>query len=249
VSRYSDAELAAFGLQRARLPRHVAVIMDGNGRWARAQGKKRAEGHRAGVERLREIIRFSSDAGIAALTLYAFSSENWARPKAELQVLFRLLVEYFSKEIDELHANQVRIRAIGDLQAFPPRVRNAVLAAELRTAKNSGLQLQIALNYGAQAEILRATRALCAKAMQTGQLPDAEAFAAELYTSGLPALDLLIRSSGEKRVSNFLLYQLAYAELYFTDAYWPDFTRTAYCKALADYAGRNRRFGGLSQRC
>ena len=242
---YSDTQLESYGLVRAALPRHVAIIMDGNGRWAKAQGKLRAAGHKAGVERLRELIRFSSDAGIAALTLYAFSSENWARPEAEVRVLCNLLVEYFNKEIAELHVNRVRIRAIGDLSAFPARVQRAVRSAEEKTAHNTGLALSIALNYGAQAELLQAVRACCEQAIATGTLPDKANLEDKLYTRELPEVDLMIRTSGELRLSNFLLYQLAYAELYFTPCFWPDFNQEEYKKALRAYAARGRRFGGL----
>jgi len=241
--KYTNLQLQELGL--LTLPAHVAMIMDGNGRWAKERGKSRATGHRAGVERLRELIRFSSDAGLQALTLYAFSSENWARPQAEVGVLMGLLVEYFNKEIEELHSEGVRIRAIGDLSAFPARVQKAVRAAQIKTADNPGLALNIALNYGARAELQRAARACSQRAIATGNLPDQAEFEAQLYTAGLPDVDLMIRTSGEKRLSNFLLYQLAYAELYFTDSYWPDFTKDEYIKALRDYAGRDRRFGGL----
>ena len=243
--KYTDQQLHSLSLTRAKLPRHVAIIMDGNGRWARARGQLRAAGHKAGVERLRELIRFSSDTGIRALTLYAFSSENWVRPEAEVRVLCNLLVEYFNKEIVELHANQVCIRAIGDLSAFPARVQKAVRAAEAKTAENPGLKLNIALNYGARAELLRAAIACCKRAIETCQLPVQADFEEHLYTAGLPDVDLMIRTSGELRLSNFLLYQLAYAELYFADCFWPDFTKEEYMRALRAYAERGRRFGGL----
>ncbi|MCL2695060.1 MAG: polyprenyl diphosphate synthase [Clostridiales bacterium] len=241
--KYTNQQLQELGL--ATLPAHIVIIMDGNGRWAKGRSLPRAAGHKAGVERLRELIRFSSDAGIAALTLYAFSSENWVRPEPEVRVLCNLLVEYFNKEIAELHENQVRIRAIGDLNAFPQRVQKAVRAAEEKTAQNAGLKLNIALNYGAQAELLRAAQACSARAIETGRLPEKADFEAQLYTADLPEVDLMIRTSGEQRLSNFLLYQLAYAELYFTPCFWPDFTKEEYIKALRDYNARGRRFGGL----
>ena len=244
--RYSDAQLAAFGLKRETIPRHVAIIMDGNGRWAKARGLGRSAGHRAGVNALRDIIRFSSDAGIEALTVYAFSTENKKRPPEEIGVLCSLLIEYFKKEIDELDENRVCIRCIGDLSWFPENVQNAVRKAEARTAKNEGLKLNIALNYGSQAEIIRAMQLACEAAGKEKRTPTQADFEANLYTAGLPPVDLLIRTSGEERLSNFLLYQLAYAELYFTDVYWPDFTKDIYIEALRSFAGRSRRFGGLT---
>lgn len=243
--KYTDTQLQGFGLCREKLPRHVAAIMDGNGRWAKAQGLSRSAGHRAGTERLRDLIRFSSDAGIAVLTLYAFSSENWSRPKSELSVLFALLVEYFTKEIDELHTEGVRIRVIGDVSRFPQNVQKAVASAQSKTADNAGLQLNIALNYGARAELVRAAQTLCENYAKGAALPDENAFENALYTAGQPPVDFLIRSSGELRVSNFLLWQIAYAEFYFTPVCWPDFTREEYIAALRTYAARNRRFGGL----
>ncbi len=244
--RYSDEQLAAFGLKRETIPRHVAIIMDGNGRWAKARGLGRSAGHRAGVNALRDIIRFSSDAGIEALTVYAFSTENKKRPPEEIGVLCSLLIEYFKKEIDELDENRVCIRCIGDLSWFPENVQNAVRKAEARTAKNEGLKLNIALNYGSQAEIIRAMQLACETAGKEKRTPTQADFEANLYTAGLPPVDLLIRTSGEERLSNFLLYQLAYAELYFTDVYWPDFTKDIYIEALRSFAGRSRRFGGLT---
>ncbi len=244
--KYSDAQLREFGLTRERIPRHVAIIMDGNGRWATARGQMRSAGHRAGVNALRDIIRFSSDAGVEALTVYAFSTENKKRPPEEIGVLCALLIEYFKKEIDELDENRVRIRSIGELNWFPENVQAAVRNAEIRTAKNEGLKLNIALNYGSQAEIIRAMQLASMAAAREGRVPTQADFEANLYTAGLPEVDLLIRTSGEERISNFLLYQLAYAELYFTDLYWPDFTKEEYLKALRDFAGRARRFGGLT---
>ena len=245
MPKLTDAELHARGLDPSMLPRHTAIIMDGNGRWAKRRGLPRAAGHRAGVEALRAVIRFSSDCGMQALTLYAFSTENWKRPREELGVLFGLLVEYFTREIDELHANNVRIRIIGDASVFPQNVQTAIRNAETQTERNTGLILNIALNYGARAEMLRAARACAEEAVATGALPDEAAFERHLYTAGQPDPDLLIRTSGEMRLSNYLLYQAAYAELYFTDTLWPDFDENAYCEALRRYAARDRRFGGL----
>lgn len=244
--KYTDAQLKEFGLRREAIPRHVAIIMDGNGRWAKARGQMRGFGHRAGVDALRDVIRFSSDAGVEALTVYAFSTENQKRPPEEIGILCGLLIEYFKKEIDELDANKVCIRSIGDLGWFPQNVQDAVRNAEQRTAHNPGLKLNIALNYGSQAEIIRAMQLAAATAAEENRVPTQADFEANLYTAGLPPVDLLIRTSGEERISNFLLYQLAYAELYFTDVYWPDFTKEEYIKALTAFAGRSRRFGGLT---
>lgn len=244
--KYTDEQLNAFGLSRESIPRHVAIIMDGNGRWAKARGMMRSAGHRAGVNALRDIIRFSSDAGVEALTVYAFSTENKKRPADEIGVLCGLLIEYFKKEIDELDRNRVCIRCIGDLDWFPENVREAVKNAEARTANNEGLKLNIALNYGAQAEIVRAMRLAAEAASRENRLPTQTDFEANLYTAGLPPVDFLIRTSGEERISNFLLYQIAYAELYFTDTYWPDFSKDEYIHALRAFAHRARRFGGLN---
>mgnify|MGYP001259629080 FL=1 len=205
-------------MQIAHLPRHVAVIMDGNGRWAKQHAVSVAMGHRQGVETLREIIRFSSDIGIQVLSLYAFSTENWQRPALEVRALMQLIVEFFHKEIDELHANRVRIRILGGKEGLPHDAREAVLMAENRTRDNTGLQLNIAINYGARDELLRAVKTLMGR-MEEGAvsasavtLKDIES---ALYTAGQPEVDLVIRTSGEQRLSNFLLYQSAYAELCF----------------------------------
>ena len=235
---------ASLGLNAERLPRHVAIIMDGNGRWATRRHLPRALGHRAGVERLRGIIRLSSDIGIETLTLYAFSTENWKRPSEEISALCALFVEYFSREFDALHANGVAIRALGDVRAFPERVYALVERAERRTADNDGLQLNVALNYGSRSELLRAVN-LAAASGRTDW--DEAAFDGLLYTHGQAPVDLLIRTGGDRRLSNFLLYQSAYAELMFTDECWPDFTDELYVSLLRAYEGRARRFGGLER--
>ena len=230
------------------LPKHVAIIMDGNGRWAQQHKIQIALGHQAGVESLRDIIRESSDIGINTLSLYAFSTENWRRSEKEVNALMALLLRYFESEIDELDEKNVRIRILGDKQGLPEPQRNAVIRAEERTKNNTGLNLCIALNYGGRAEILRAARSL-AQQVKDGSLRvediDEEAFSRELYTAGLPDVDLLIRTSGEMRTSNFLPWQLAYAEMVFDDCYWPDFDRARYMKCLGVYANRDRRFGGV----
>ena len=245
MAKFTDAQLADMGLSRQTVPQHVAVIMDGNGRWAVSRGLPRSLGHRAGTDRLRGIIRLSSDIGIQALTLYAFSTENWKRPADEVGVLMGLLIEYFNKEIDELNANNVRIKALGDLSAMPTKPREAVENAMRRTAANTGLKLNIALNYGSRAEILRAAN-LAAEAVRVdGGTITEDLFASYLYTADSPELDLLIRTSGEQRISNFLLYQVSYAELMFVDDYWPDFSDEKYLACLRRFAARSRRFGGL----
>ena len=229
------------------LPRHVAIIMDGNGRWAKAHKIKVALGHRKGVEALRSIIRESSDLGIEALSLYAFSTENWRRSPQEVEALMGLLLEYFTSEIDELDEKNVRIRILGDKDGMPEKQRAALFNAEARTADNTGLKLNIAINYGSRAELVRAARRLAEKAVKGEIAPesiDDAMFADELYTAGLPDVDLLIRTSGEMRLSNFLLYQCAYAEFLFPKTLWPDFSLDDYHAALSAFAGRDRRFGG-----
>ena len=234
-------------LDMKRLPRHVGIIMDGNGRWAKKNGIRVALGHRAGTEALREIIRNSSDIGIEALSLYAFSTENWTRSKTEVDALMGLLLEFFESEIDELHEKHVRITILGEKDDLPERQRQALLAAEARTAGNTGLRLNIAINYGARAELARAAR-LIAQDVAAGRVApeavDEAAVAARLYTAGVPDVDLLIRTSGEMRLSNFLLWQCAYAEFIFPDTLWPDFTLADYHACIAAYQRRSRRFGG-----
>lgn len=243
---YTDEKIESLGLKRATLPRHVAIIMDGNGRWAKSRILPRSAGHRAGVDRLRGIIRLSSDLGIEALTLYAFSTENWKRPADEVGTLMGLLVEYFTREIDELHENEVCIRIIGDYLRLPERARVSVERAMARTKDNRGLKLSIALNYGSRAEILRAANEAAKVVVKSGEGEiTAELFESFLYTSGLPDPDLLIRTSGEQRISNYLLYQLSYAEFLFPKEYWPDFSDECYLEALREFGSRSRRFGGL----
>ena len=230
-----------------RLPKHVAIIMDGNGRWAQQHSLQIAMGHQAGVESLREIIRESSDIGINTLSLYAFSTENWQRSAAEVGALMALLLRYFKSEIDELDEKNVRIRILGDKQGLPEQQRDAVIRAEERTKNNTGLNLCIALNYGGRAEILRAAKNL-AQQVKDGTLKTEDitedVFSRELYTAGLPDVDLLIRTSGEQRLSGFLLWQCSYAEFEFPATLWPDFTLDDYHKALEIYQQRDRRYGG-----
>ncbi len=234
-------------MKNASLPRHVAIIMDGNGRWAKQHKLQIALGHRRGVETLRAIIRESSDLGIEALSLYAFSTENWRRDPQEVEALMGLLLEFFTSEIDELDQNRVCIRILGDKDGMPERQRQALVQAEERTKENGGLKLNIAINYGGRAELVRAARLLAEQAARGEIAPEdinEETLSQALYTHGLPDVDLLIRTSGEMRLSNFLLYQCAYAEFEFPAVLWPDFDLNAYHEALDAFARRDRRFGG-----
>ena len=232
------------------LPAHVAIIMDGNGRWAQQRGLPRSAGHAAGTEALRDIIRASDDWGIQALSLYAFSTENWARSKEEVNALMGLLLKYFASEIDELDQKNVRILILGDVDGLPEAQRKAVVNAMERTASNTGLELNIALNYGGRAELTRAARNLCAKVAAGELRPEdvsEQALENELYTAGLPDVDLLIRTSGEVRTSNFLPWQTTYAEMIFDPVLWPDYDRAHYLKNLRQYGQRQRRFGGVQE--
>ena len=228
------------------MPKHVAMIMDGNGRWAKKRGMPRAFGHRKGVEVLEPIIEACGQWGIESLTLYAFSTENWARPKDEVAALMGLINEFFESKIDALDNAGVCLRMLGDLEGVPEPQRKIAVSAMERTRNNTGLKLNIAFNYGSQQEILRAAQLLAAKCaageMRPEEIDDA-AFSSALYTAGLPKVDLLIRTSGEQRVSNFLLYQIAYAEFVFVEECWPEFTREVFARTLRQYAARDRRFG------
>lgn len=235
-------------LPPSTLPRHVAIIMDGNGRWAQNRNLPRSAGHAAGTEALRDIIRASNDWGIEALSLYAFSTENWARSKEEVNALMALLVKYFNSEIDELDEKNVRIRILGDIDGLPKLQRDTVRSAMERTADNTGLKLNIALNYGGRAEIVRSAKMLAEQAVR-GEIKAEDIsealFDSTLYTAGLPDVDLLIRTSGEVRTSNFLPWQTAYAEMIFDPVLWPDYDKAHYLKNLCQYASRERRFGGV----
>jgi undecaprenyl diphosphate synthase len=224
------------------VPRHVAIIMDGNGRWAKARHLPRVAGHRAGVEAVRRVVEAAPDLGIEVLTLYAFSSENWKRPADEVGDLMGLLRHYIRSEIDELHRNGIRLIFIGNYRALKPDLVALLDASAERTRDNSRMTLAIALNYGGQDEIVRAARACAAELAP--DLIDAAALEARLDTAGLPSPDLVIRTSGEQRLSNFLLWQAAYAEFVVTDRLWPDFNRAALAETVAEYAQRERRFGG-----
>lgn len=223
------------------LARHVAIIMDGNGRWAKKRLLPRFAGHKAGVETVRKIARAAREMGLEALTLYAFSSENWKRPEEEVSDLMGLLRHFIKADIDEFDVNDVRLKIIGDYKTLSPDLVTLLDEAVTRTADNTGSTLAVALNYGAQDELARAARTLA----ESGREITAETIETELYTADLPPLDLMIRTSGEQRLSNFLLWQAAYAELYFTDILWPDFTPAHLAEALRAFEGRQRRYGGL----
>ena len=234
--------------QGGNAPRHVAIIMDGNGRWAKRRHLPRIAGHRKGIEAAKAVVRAAGDLGIEVLTLYAFSTENWRRPADEVSDLMGLLRRFIVDDIDELAANGVRLRIIGDYQALKPDLVKLIDDAMARTASNSRTTLVIALNYGSQAEIARAARQLAMQVAQGALSPESitpEAIEGELFTAGIPAPDLIIRTSGEQRLSNFLMWQAAYAELMFVDTLWPDFGKTELAAALAEFGERERRFGGL----
>jgi len=228
------------------LPRHIAIIMDGNGRWARNRNLPRPMGHREGVKAVRRTVRACRERGIQVLTLFAFSSENWRRPKTEVSLLMELFVHTIRKEIHELDRNAVRMRFVGDRSAFDPKMRDLMETAEKQTAGNQGLTLVIAVNYGGRWDIATAARQLAARAL-AGEIAvddiDSELLGQSLSLADLPEPDLFIRTGGERRISNYLLWQLAYTELYFTDLLWPDFDDAALDEALQSFAGRQRRFG------
>jgi len=228
------------------LPQHVAIVMDGNGRWAEARGEPRTVGHKAGLEPVRMCIREFARRDVKALTLFAFSSENWRRPEAEVAALMALFFDALDREVDELHSNGVRLRVIGDRRTLSVRLQQRIAEAEARTAANTGLMLQVAVSYGGHWDILEAARKLSRKVASGAMRPeeiDADTFSSELQLGGLPDPDLFIRTGGERRISNFLLWNLAYAELHFSDVLWPDFGIAELDAALADFDSRQRRFG------
>jgi len=232
-------------------PAHVAIIMDGNGRWAKARGLPRLAGHRAGVEALRQTVRAAGDIGIPWLTVYAFSSENWSRPKSEVSDLLGLLKLFIRRDLAELHQTGVRVRVIGERSGLQRDIRMLLEEAEALTVNNTAMTLVIAFNYGGRDEIVRAVRTIAEKVARQEIAPDAitqDTIAAALDTADIPDPDLVIRTSGEMRLSNFLLWQAAYSELVFLPCYWPDFGRDMFVDALRQYAARERRFGGLSAR-
>jgi undecaprenyl diphosphate synthase len=249
------AELAAPGsaehhlvsqLDLNRLPRHVAVIMDGNGRWAKERSLPRVAGHRAGIDAVREIVEVSARLGIGVLTLYAFSKENWKRPRAEVSTLMSLLKEYVRRELPTLRDNSIRLKVIGRMEDLPAGAKQELRRALDETRDNTGLQFNIALSYGGRTEIVDACRAIVRSGARPDEVDDAM-LASHLYTAGQPDPDLLIRTSGELRVSNFLLWQIAYAEIWVTETRWPDFRRRHLFQALLDYQRRERRYGGLGE--
>ncbi|MEF9841045.1 MAG: isoprenyl transferase [Raoultibacter sp.] len=249
---HPPAGLDPAALVMGRIPRHIAIIMDGNGRWAKQRGKNRLEGHAAGINSVRESIRCASDLGVRYLTIYSFSSENWKRPHDEVTGLMDLFAKTMLAEVDGLHEEQVRVMAIGHLEALPKRTRAAFEKAWEKTKNNTGMTLIVAVNYGGRFEILDAVARYTAAALQAQQAGEAvpvlteESFSDYLYTAGVPDPDLLIRTSGEMRISNFLLWQVAYTEFYCTDVFWPEFDRYEFLRALLDYQARDRRFGTVS---
>jgi undecaprenyl diphosphate synthase len=236
----------ANGLLLERIPRHVAIIMDGNGRWAISRGLPRLAGHKAGTENLRRVIRTSVEFGIKYLTIYAFSTENWGRPPEEVQGLLHILEDVIDRELAELHKEGVQLRHIGRLERLSPALQEKVLAAIDRTKNNDRLVLSVAFNYGGRDEIVQAIQRIMKDGIQPEQVTD-ELVSQYLYTAGVPDPDLIIRTSGELRVSNFLIWQGAYAELYSTPVYWPDFNKEEYRRALDTFARRDRRYGGVSE--
>jgi undecaprenyl diphosphate synthase len=228
------------------LPEHIAIVMDGNGRWAEARGEPRTFGHRAGIEPVRVTIRECSRLGVGALTLFAFSSENWRRPETEVATLMAIFMDALDREVEELHANQVRLRVIGNRQRLSVRLQQRIAAAEALTADNTGLKLQVAVSYGGRWDVLEAARRLAEQAASGALRPseiDEERFARELQLADLPDPDLFIRTGGDHRISNFLLWNIAYAELFFTDTLWPDFGVAELAEAIEDFSQRERRFG------
>jgi undecaprenyl diphosphate synthase len=246
VTPGSPEEILARQVNFDRLPQHVAVIMDGNGRWAAQRHLPRVEGHRAGIESVRDVVESSARLGIRVLTLYAFSVENWKRPVAEVSTLMSLLKRYLRLELNTLLRNNIRFRVIGRAEDLAADIREELSAAERKTASNSGMLFNIALNYGGRAELVEAVKRM----MQEGVRPeevDEQRISDFLYTAGQPDPDLLIRTSGEMRVSNFLLWQIAYAEIWVTDTLWPDFRKRDLLEAILAYQKRDRRYGGINQ--
>lgn len=234
-------------LTTGRIPNHVGIIMDGNGRWAELRGLPRIEGHRRGVERSKEVIEISAELGLKALTLYVFSTENWRRPSSEVTTLMRLLELYLKRELDGLIKNNIVFKTIGEVWRLPDYVQGIIRDAEEKTALNTGMTLVTALSYSGRNEILRAVKKLLFSGVKPEELTE-DVFSSYLDTAGLPAPDLIIRTSGEMRISNFLLWQAAYSEFYFTDSLWPDFSKEELLLAIQDYQRRDRRFGAVAVR-
>ncbi len=245
----SEEEAVARTIDYTRLPRHIAVIMDGNGRWATVKGLPRVAGHRAGIDAVRDVVEASARLGLGVLTLYAFSQENWKRPRAEVTTLMRLLKEYVNRELATLIRNNIRFNVIGRLADLSPSVRRHLQRAIEATAGSTGLLFNIALSYGGRAEIVDACRGVLRDSIDNGCAPDElteEQFESHLYTAGQPDPDLLIRTSGELRISNFLLWQIAYAEIWVTPTLWPDFRCRELFQAIVDFQKRERRYGGVA---
>ncbi|HEX3559653.1 MAG TPA: isoprenyl transferase [Pyrinomonadaceae bacterium] len=248
VERGSRDEALLAQVDWTRLPRHVAVIMDGNGRWAAQRGQPRVAGHRAGIEAVRASVDTSARLGLGALTLYAFSTENWKRPRLEVDALMRMLKRYLRLELEEIDRQNIRFQPIGRTDALQESVRRELQRAIERTQGNTGMVLSVALNYGGRTEIVDAVRATVRALVADGRAAEEiaeEEIGRHLYTRGLPELDLLVRTSGELRISNFMLWQAAYSEIYVTETLWPDFRRADLLEAIVDYQRRDRRFGGL----
>jgi undecaprenyl diphosphate synthase len=246
ISPGSPEEALAREVKFDHLPQHIAVIMDGNGRWAAQRHLPRVEGHRAGIESVRDVVESSARIGIQVLTLYAFSVENWKRPASEISTLMSLLKRYLRLELNTLLRNNIRFRVIGRAEELSPEIRRELSAAADKTATNTGMQFNIALNYGGRAEIVEAAKRLIASGVRPDDV-DEQRFAGFLYTAGQPDPDLLIRTSGEMRVSNFLLWQIAYAEIWVTETLWPDFRKRHLLEAILAYQKRDRRYGGINQ--
>ncbi|MBN2829875.1 MAG: isoprenyl transferase [Candidatus Cloacimonetes bacterium] len=235
-------------IDKSRVPQHIAIIMDGNGRWAKKRLKNRLFGHRAGAQTIREVVECGVDFGLKYLTVYAFSAENWNRPEAEIKGLFKLLLEFLKKEIDEIHANNVCVKLLGSEERLDPAYLASINNTLKLTWNNTGLQLRIAFNYGGRQDIVQAVKKISQKSISGEIDPESinqELIESYLYTRDMPDPDLLIRTSGELRISNFLIWQIAYAEMWFTDKLWPDFTRVDMVQAVLDFQNRNRRFGAL----
>ena len=237
-------------IQKQHLPKHIAIIMDGNGRWAKQKGMLRAFGHENGTKSVRQTVEASAELGIKHLTLYAFSTENWKRPKLEVDTLMRLLVSSLKKEINTLLDNNIKLNAIGNLTSLPKKVYKELQEVIALTKENTHMDLTLALSYGSRDELLSAVKEISIKVKNniiSAESIDESVLNAHLYTQNLPDVDLLIRTSGEQRISNFLLWQIAYAELYFTPVLWPDFTKQHLCEAIIEYQKRERRFGKTSE--
>jgi undecaprenyl diphosphate synthase len=243
----SEEERLLSQLDLDKLPRHVAVIMDGNGRWARERNLPRVAGHRAGIKAVRETVEMAARLELEVLTLYAFSRENWKRPRSEVSTLMSLLREYLKKELHTLQDNDIKFRVIGRMEELPESAREELCRALEETAGNGGMEFNIALSYGGRTEIVDACKAMIREGLPVESIDDMQ-ISAHLYTSGQPDPDLLIRTSGEMRISNFLLWQIAYAEIWVTDTLWPDFRRRHFFQAILDYQRRERRYGGLGPR-